>query len=79
MSVLDIILVIILSIIGVVVLFLCIGAFICGLDGNLAEYHRANKRRKKRYKPQYPTRRMYDNFYRTGNFRYLYDKNFKGR
>jgi len=40
---------------------------------------RKREKRSKGRKPQYPTRSMYNNYYRTGDRRYLYDKNFKGR
>ena len=33
----------------------------------------------KKPKTEYPTRRQYENYYRTGNRRYLYDPNFNGR
>ena len=32
----------------------------------------------KKYKTEYPTRRQYENYYRTGDRRYLYDPDFKG-
>ncbi len=41
----------------------------------LEEYRRKKAMKAKR---EWPTRKMLDNYYRTGNFRCLYDEKFKG-
>lgn len=73
MSTLDIILCIILGIMAVPFIIILIWGFVSGEIGN----ERYNKPKKKKSSSN-PTREQLNRYYRTGNRRFLYDKDFRG-